>query len=221
VVPVEVTRDYSQACQALGYFLNYCSISGIVWVLAIAISLNQILIQKHHHIERYHKMWFFLAMILPAIIAVFPFITKSYGLSAAWCTLKEDKISRIWKFFMFYLPTWLLILIIIVIYIKVGRNLNLNPAVSEDDKAKRTVIKRIIAYPLIMIITFLPITCVRVIYITTGQSDIPSLSIAYFCYGIHGLLNSFVYGYNDIVIKNIKESFLSQHINQSIVTSEI
>lgn len=220
IVPVNITKNSKMICGLLGYVNAYSSISGIVWVLAIAVSLNQLIIEKNHHVERYHKVWFLAAMVLPAVVSIFPFLTSSYGYSDGLCTLKEDRTSLIWKFCMFYLPSWSIIVFIIVVYVKVGVNLKYNKAVNEDQRAKRKVMKRIVAYPLIMVISFLPITCVRIIYFTTGHTDIISLSIGYSFYAIYGLLNSLVYGCNDIVIKNFKESFRSKHINQSLSESE-
>lgn len=208
-------------CEVLGYFFAYSALSGSIWVLAIAVSLNQILVKNHHHIERYHKVWVLVAFFLTAFVSGFPFITRSYGFSSGWCTLKENSTGRIWKFFMFYLPSWIIIIIIIIVYIRLARSLKISSEVNDTEINRNRVIKRIIAYPLIMIITFLPITLVRILYLTSNTLNIYLLSFAYFFYGIYGFLNTIAYGYNDVVIKNVKASILGKKVNYSVLGSEI
>ena len=202
-------------CIYQGYFFAYSSLSGTIWVLAIAWSLNQALILNQHNIELYHKHWFISAMIVPAIISALPFLTNSYGLSSAWCTLKENDVGRIWKFFMFYLPSWIIILITVVIYIKIAIKMKkCDKYATETEKVKK-IINRVVAYPVIMIITFLPITIVRLFSLFDNNVNFFLMCFAYFSYGIYGFANSIAYGYNDTVLDSIKESVLKRKINTS------
>lgn len=222
IVPTYIYGLQDQVyCKILGYVFAYSAISGSIWVLAIAVSLHQILVKNHHNIERYHSRWVLVAFVFTAVLTAMPFITESYGFSSGWCTLKEDPTSILWKFFLFYLPSWLIIFIIIYIYIKLAMNLRENSTVNDADPSQKRVIKRIIAYPLIMALTFLPITITRIVYTFIGYQNFYLLGTSYFFYAIYGFFNAIAYGYTDIVVKNVKETVFGWQLNYSVLSSEI
>jgi hypothetical protein len=203
----------------LGYIFAYSSLGGVIWVLSIAWSLKQMLIEKHHNIEFYHNRWFACAMILPAAITGLPFITSSYGFCMGWCTIKEEGIGMIWKLLVFYIPAWIIVIAIFFLYIRTARNLRKDD-ILDYDNTKDKFIRRIFAYPAIMVISFLPITCVRILTFIGFKIELWFLATAYFIYGVYGLMNSIAYGYNETVIRGIKESLLKENINNSSVPSD-
>jgi hypothetical protein len=184
-------------------------------VLAIAWSLNQLLVQTHHHIEYFHKYWVILGLFIPAIISGLPYLTNSYGFSVGWCTLKDNKIGSYWRIGILYLPNWLIVLGIIAIYVRIRRRISKTVGIDEEAESKKAFVKRITAYPVIMIVTLLPITCVRVFEIFEFNCDLIVIAIAYCFYSIYGFLNSIAYGYNDTVITGIKGKLTDHKVNFS------
>lgn len=208
-------------CKVFGYVFAYSAISGSIWVLAIAVSLNQILVKNHHNIERYHGRWVLFAFGFTAGVTALPFLTDSYGFSSGWCTLKENETGKLWKFFLFYLPSWLIIFVIVYIYTKLAISLKNTSIITSTEPSQKRVIKRIIAYPLILTLTFLPITITRLLSSFFSTQNLYLLGISYFFYAIYGFFNAIAYGYTDIVVKNVKETILGRQLNYSILSSEI
>ena len=111
-------------------------------------------------------------------------------------------------------------MITVVIYIKIASDLRTKENYSVYDENKNKFIKRIVVYPIIMIASFLPITCVRIQMIITHEFNFIFMIFAYFCYGIYGFANSIAYSYNDTVINSIKESLIHKAINNSELSSQ-
>lgn len=211
IIPSYKSELLYYLCSVQGFFLVSFSLSNLIWVLAISVSLVQFIVYKIQDVEKYHKYWFLLSFVLVPGLCTLPFITDSYGSVYTWCTLKVEGPSKYWRYIIDFVPRWLSILLIISCYIKIYIHIKKNEFIN-DDEDQRLFLRRMIAYPAIILIAFLPLTTLRFLQTNSGKCKYSTLAlVAYATFSIYGFLNAIAYGYNETISSYVKGVFSSRH----------
>ncbi|OMJ68467.1 hypothetical protein SteCoe_34074 [Stentor coeruleus] len=197
-------------CSTQGFLLVSFSLSNLIWVLAISVSLVQVIVYKIQDIEKYHKYWLLLSFVFPLSICSLPFITNSYGNLYTWCTLQVGGPSKYWRYIIDFVPRWTSILLIISCYIKIYIHIKKNEFI-DGDLNQRLFLRRMIAYPVIILIAFLPLTTLRFLQTNTEKCNYSFALVAYATFSIYGFFNAIAYGYNESISTYIKNLFSSRH----------
>ena len=89
---------------------------------------------------------------------------------------------------------------ILTCYIKIFKHIKKNPDIFSDSEAQHMFLTRMIAYPAIILIAFIPLNILRLIQSNDGLcGHFPLAIVAYACFGSYGFLNAIAYGYNDSI----------------------
>ena len=196
-------------CSIEGFVMDASCLSTFVWYLAISIALYQLLYHKEENIEKYYHYWLFLAYIFLPLIQVIPFITNSYGQIDTLCTLKEDFYGNLWRLLCVYLPTWIQIFITTYYYLKLICNSQSMKENSFLDKDIKKYISKSIQFPILLLITTLPISVLRLIETFNDSSDLFILeAISLLLWGLQGLSNAIIYGLNESVRQYICDHYI-------------
>lgn len=196
-------------CSTQGYFLVSFSLSNLIWVLAISVSLVQVVVYKVQDVEKYHKYWVLLSFVFAPGLCSLPLITQSYGNVYTWCTLKIEGEAQIWIYIIDFVPRWISIFLILGCYTKICYYIKKHPDLIGDDKL---FLGRMVAYPALILIAFIPLTILRVLQAHVNECGYFYLALsAYTSFSIYGFLNAIAYGYNESVSLYIKNLFSSKH----------
>lgn len=196
----------SATCKVQGFLLTSFSLSNLVWILGISFSLFKVIVHKHENIEIYHKKWLVLAFIVSPTLSSLPFIFGGYGEEYSWCTLKTLGSGEKWKIAIDFVPKWGSIILIVFCYLKLYFHIKKNSELFEDAATRKLFLKRMIVYPIIILIAFIPIAVLRTLQIFYGECGFFALAtIAYGCFGIYGFLNALAYGYNESIHNYIRK----------------
>jgi Slime mold cyclic AMP receptor len=184
------------ACNILSFILVFSTISSSFWILAIAISMYQVLVIEKSNIEKYYKIWFFTIMVYSIIVSSLPIFTDSYGIVALNCTFKENLAGNIYKFSTFYGPIWIEVFVISILYLIIFFNYSRNS--SSLLTSTKISIKRLILFPLILGFCVLPSTINRALQAFDINSNIVYF-LGEFILCLRGFLNAVVYALTDPV----------------------
>lgn len=210
IIPSYKSELLYYLCSVQGFILVSFSLSNLIWVLAISVSLVQVIVYKIQDVEKYHKYWFLLSFVLAPGICTLPFITDSYGSVYTWCTLKVEGPSKYWRYVIDFVPRWISIFLILSCYVKIYMHIKKNELIN-DDEDQRLFLKRMVAYPAIILIAFLPLTTLRFLQTNSGKCKYYSLAlVAYATFSIYGFLNAIAYGYNESISLYVKGLFSSR-----------
>ncbi len=136
--------------------------------------------------------------------------TDSYGPAGSYCWIMVSRdwqseaeygMSYFWRALQ-YLIIWIAIIYNIVIYHKVRRS------VSRDFKEAgirdNQVLRTLRFYPLILIITWLPISILRIVGFFITEDHPSAIGTILIFFQINGLLNALAYGLNQAVRDSIR-----------------
>eukprot|EP01130_Rhizamoeba_saxonica_P009668 TRINITY_DN3941_c0_g1_i2.p1 TRINITY_DN3941_c0_g1~~TRINITY_DN3941_c0_g1_i2.p1 ORF type:complete len:243 (-),score=32.25 TRINITY_DN3941_c0_g1_i2:590-1318(-) len=147
-------------CIAQGLFLQYFQIATFCWITIIAFDLWMIVVRKRTRTSFLEKFYHIGAWVTALLFALFPLVTSSYGLSGIWCWIvNTDTASSVWRFLVFYIPLYLMILVVIVLYVMIIYNVIKYFKKSDtDDKSKKRVrrqLNRLKLYPIIFLLLYI------------------------------------------------------------------
>lgn len=192
---------------------NYCVFACILRCVCIILNLSSIfLIGLTLFLEivfeikikkKYENKLIFFFSILSIIIAFIPVFIQAYGIRDGFqCWL----MTKTMDFLIFYIPLLFVLLTNIVFIVSVILKLHKRRSIFKN---KNLLIKKILFYPSILLITWTP-SLVRLF------SDIENSVLFAFTYifmPLQGILNPFVYGQIFQIIKNTDEEPLIQEEN--------
>lgn len=195
-------------CSIQGFILDTAHLSVFTWCLSISFDLYQIFVKNNDDIEKYFKYWAILAYIILPILQIVPFITDSYTHVGTLCTLKQDYYGNIWRLVCVYIPIWLHIALTIYFYIRLyGEIKTIQKKSVGSNLELRSLILKTVKFPIILIITQLPFSILRLIQVIDPNFNIYTLElIATLLLDLQGLLNAIAYGWNDNVRNYIYKS---------------
>ena len=163
-------------CDALGYMIGDMSVDGptcdfeawwltyfdwtvLMWVSCITFNLflNVVRHQRTNNLEKYYHV---VCWILPSLLfSLLPLAGDNYGPAGAWCWIKHD--SPWWRFVIWYIPLFIIIVILFAAYIYIIVYLrkqmsrwqgNYNPDSERNHTLIEEDIKVLKAYPFIYLL---------------------------------------------------------------------
>lgn len=201
-------------CVIQAVTLNYSALSSTLWSFCIAIALYDSAVKENMHIQRW-QVWFFLISYgLPLILTIIPLAFDSYGLAKGWCWIKRSfEYDLILRTVCFYFIIWGVMIFNTLVYISVISKLKRDYGnIVEYQSQSSILIKRLATYPIILVVTYLPISIKRIFEIFDEQ-DLPFwvTCIAAFGISITGLANATVYGFTGPVRAAVKSIFSKEN----------
>jgi hypothetical protein len=199
MLPTFELNDDDVLCQIQAAVINLFTLASVLWAGIIAFSLYFIIVKSSFYIQNYMNCFLIAVFVLSTLVSAIPFITNSYGTVAGWCWIKQDGEydSKFYeRYFLFFVPLWLLVVFNGVLYVKVSRCLR----ESDDPDGSRSGLNRKLKfYPMILIVCFLPYTIKSSLEFNkqdfTMQHDFEITIVIAAVRGMHGFLNAFVYGF--------------------------
>ena len=175
-----------------------------------------------------HIGYLAVGWVVPFLLSLIPIFTDSYDRGSFWCWISNDKKVENIILQVFEGYGVALIVLIYNIYNLVLINRKLKKEInssSDDENIRRKLMKRMIYYPLVIIICIFPAICLRVITLisqheTEGPLWLEALSADFQCF--IGFANCLVYGLTDNLKKKVKSKlqnlidFDPMKMNQSV-----
>lgn len=210
LLPTYNLKSSESLCLAQALTVHFFTSASVFWTGFIAISLYFIIVKSRLYIEIYTKYAVIGVLLLCFISSAVPFLTKSYGKNLSWCWIKQnsDIDSKFFeRYFLFFIPLWLLVIINALLYIKISKRLKIS---NDSDGSHRLLNKKLKFYPLVLIVCFLPLTvesCLRYENLEFIEKNEFVISIVVgFIRGFYGFANAFVYGFTKKVRKTLDRS---------------
>ena len=201
--------DNEVSCYVQAVLLEFSSSSRAIWALMICIALYVGIVNQDRRVEE-RTLYFMLGGYgLPVILTAIPAIFDSYGQAGGWCwiTLDEDfLVGSILRLACFYAPLTIVIICCLVLYSLIAKAIKEHLEGLEDAGGSQDeIIKRIMIFPMILIICYAPIYTLRILDFIYQDSISYILSLAsILCTLCAGIFNAIAYGLNGNVKEAIK-----------------
>lgn len=197
--------SYGVTCtiQAVGNTLF--PLSSVLWSSVIAYCLRRIVILEDYLLMRYERYYLLYAYGLPLIALIPPAATGMFGYAQGWCWIKAEGdnyiLGSVLRLLCFYVPLWSIILYNLVVYVKIIRKINLEiQFVTEDVQVRRSLVRRLVFYPIILIVCYTVVTIKRVIdALNPDEANLTLAITAWIFQCAHGFLNALAYGYSNSI----------------------
>lgn len=184
-------------CQIQGPFMEFTSLSSILWSSCIAYSLYNAVILEKPIGEKLLLKYLMLSYGLPLILTIIPAVFRTYNLSGAWCWINSDYIiTVVLRLSCFYVILWIATIFNITVYTKVILKIHKDfKNIIEYHKHNRALIRKLSMYPIILVITYAPISTIRIAQILK-DFEVPFwlTCMATIGVSITGFANALVYG---------------------------
>jgi hypothetical protein len=195
------------SCITAAFLKTHGCLSSILWSAIIAVCLFRTVFYEDNELERNQKLFLFIGFGVPIVTASIPFIFEAYGQAQGWCWIKLDsKDSDVYaigvalRLALFFAPLWIIIPINLYIYARVINHLrNDIDYTDEMMEYRKNLILRLSSYPVILVISFLPISIKRFYEFSDTESDFVLSVIAALFVSLQGILDAIAYGMTDTV----------------------
>ena len=189
------------AQQIIGAVIESTLLISLIWSSCIAVTLYQVLIHSIHNFDKYHKYWFFISFVAIPVIFCIPLYTKSYGVNGPICVFSLNETAYIWRISIDYIPGVIVIFITLYLYIKIYYTVNHLEILPE----KKKLIRKLLLYPLIMIIDVTPVITTRMLEIFYNFCGINfMLVVSLSVFSLHGVFNVIIYSSSNSLIEAIR-----------------
>lgn len=200
------------SCNIAGYLFMTGALSGLFWSAIIAYTVFEAYV-IYDNIFIVRKVYLAIGFGLPFCISALPFSTKAYNYSKGYCFINESKVDMyIWRSICLYIPA------LIVTVFNYRKYKKVIEAIEEDMdilpnqtivKSQRKYSRRLLIYPLIIIICYFPSLLSITIEAGTKIPDV----ILLICRSLecsYGLFNSLLYSCTPKIISAVKETIFCQ-----------
>jgi hypothetical protein len=171
---------------------------------------------------KYHLFNWGLSLILTVLPAFF----DAYGDTGGWCWITRQNTG--WRMVQFYIPLWLVVGYCTYVYINVYRRLK-----ESRDVGSAKLMTRIMYYPLVLVVCFLPASINRVVEVFLMpqlNSDNPSQRLNTYIFimtllhvfftSLFGVSNAIVYGLTPVVRERVREKLCCGDDGSTLVEDE-
>lgn len=207
ILPSYDVSDSSIICQTQAVLLNFSTLAGLIWTTYMAIFLYFTLKPGQRAEKTGLLPTFLLTCLICSVATIIPAVilpTNAYGKNHGWCWIKDSEY--ILRDFLFFGPVLLIIPLNLSIYLKISLRINTILSSQEDLQLKQKIKQKLIFYPLILAVCYLPYTIKALLEFNDVDIDeyvFTLVSGMLRC--CHGLLNFIVYGMNSVVQGKIRE----------------
>lgn len=184
--PKNLVQDTEEACIFIGFIVNFGQITSIVWMASIAVTLYQVVFQSVVMYEKYEKYWVIISWILVPMLNCIPIFTDSFRPVGSTCTYNIDTIGNIERVCIFFVPVWAFLLLTLYCYYKILTQARINNEVNRHS----IIIKRLMYYPMIMVINAIILTVTRFLpYFIPQCEEVYVDLVLYTFIALNGFLN--------------------------------
>ncbi|OMJ88257.1 hypothetical protein SteCoe_9842 [Stentor coeruleus] len=194
-------------CQAIS--ITAITLASILWTFVISVFLYIGVVKKKSYEDKIFKV-LFICIVLCLIVAFIPPLVSgfhNFTNKSGWCWIKDECL----KFFVLYLPLWLVIITNTGIYMVVIKHLKLASDMHPELKHLGiSMIRKLRMYPIILIISFLPVTMYRIFEFFKADDDKNEtfIIVAGMFTCLNGFFNAIVYG----CTKNVRNVLTSRRV---------
>eukprot|EP00057_Strongylocentrotus_purpuratus_P005030 XP_003730036.1 PREDICTED: cyclic AMP receptor-like protein A isoform X1 [Strongylocentrotus purpuratus] len=198
---LESPREDSPVCNFEAWWTQFWDWVTLMWVSCITFNLYWITIWQINT-ERREIFYHLVTWGVSLLMACLPLIGNHYGPAGAWCWIPAE--YPLWRFFMWYGPLFLLIVLMFVVYAYITYKLRrrirswqgtYEPEIERSRQLIREEIKPLRAYPFIyLVLSIFPL-------INRIQNAVAPDNAIFVLYLFHalssplvGLVNAIVYG---------------------------
>jgi len=212
-------HDSEFMCYLQAILTNFSALSSVLWTWVIGYVLYRNYIKEVSSEKK--EIWFILLCYgVPIVFTFLPFTTHSYGRSEGWCWIsigdqeinynfdeneKEFHFGNLWRLVCYYIPLWIVIVYNSVVYYKLVKSIKEELRSVTDQIDSSGVLKKLMLYPLILILCQTPVTIYRVLAFFITNKEITLLAIISGILAImNGFFNAIIYGFTPGVRSAIK-----------------
>ncbi|OMJ93094.1 hypothetical protein SteCoe_4040 [Stentor coeruleus] len=196
------------SCSIAGYLFVTGALSGLFWSAIIAYTVFEAYV-IYDNIFIVRKVYLAIGFGLPFCMSALPFSTKAYNYRNGYCFINESKIDMyIWRSICLYIPA------LIVTVFNYRKYRKVIEAIEEDMeilpnqsivKSQRKFSRRLLIYPLIIIICYFPSLLCITIEVSTKTPD----AILLICSSLecsYGLFYSLLYSCTPKIMSAVKDT---------------
>lgn len=209
LIPTYEANSDDSSCVIQAALLSFSTTAGIIWSTIIAWSLYRIIVVSKTDLSKTLMRNLIFTVVISSVVMIIPIITQSYGTVAGWCWIQfTGKIGENFyeRVFLFVIPVFIAIVANSFLYILISRDLVGANSDEEKIAANKSLSKKLKYYPCILAICYLPYTIKQAVELTSVSQHSYEFSFTLIAGAIrcmHGLLNTFVYGFSNKVKKKL------------------
>lgn len=213
LLPVNIVQDNPSICILIGLIVNSGQITSILWMTCIAITIYQVIIYSVVVFDKYEKYWVLTSWLLVPLLNCIPIITQSYSPVGSTCTYSTGMIGTIERIFIFFVPVWLFLILTLYCYWKIFSQAKVLNEVSQHSN----LIKRLMYYPIIMVINALILTISRgLTYLLDGCEETTADFFLYVFIALNGFINFLIFLFSPSIYVLVFER-KREEINSSLL----
>ena len=206
-----IASEPNSICIMQAALIQFTSLGRVLWLGFIGALLYLQVILKKSNLESYFKLFLIITLSICVITTVIPAATNSYAFIGGNCWISDrGYMDNIFRYSLFFAFIWIVTVFISFAYWRIIRMVRREAGIANEmiDEG-RSLVKRLRLYPAAMIVTYTPMTIVRVLQ-TIGKDLCPIwLDMIAYAFAIsNGLCNSIIYGLTDSVAKELRDTFL-------------
>lgn len=218
LMPTHVIKTPYSICMFQATMIQFSSLAGALWIGCMSFLLYLQVIKKITDLQFYLNICLVFTIGLCLTTSIIPLITSSYGYVGGNCWISgKSEAGNIFRYVFFFGITWIIILFNSLLYFKIIQKVKVEMSIKNKlmDEGK-VLIHRLRLYPIAMIVTYAPLTIVRILE-SMGNDLCPTwfYMTAYAFFTSNGLFNSIIYGLNDSVKQQIYESLSKNDVDLS------
>lgn len=181
-------------CLGVGITYNCLQLVSIIWAFALVCTLYLLIGKPAGVYKKNYKYWLVFSWIFIPLCYLLPLSTNSYSTPEKslnnTCTFKNDPVSQVWRFSLFFIPAWIFIIISFVLYYKVYKKLIQLRLQGES----KEFVGRLFYYPTILIAFLIPLSIIRVLSLFTKNCISQTiLQILSWIFSIQGLFDAIIF----------------------------
>ena len=147
-------------CKTLAVITNSCQLVSLVWITYIAVNIYQVVTGNVFFFDKHKVFWTLVAWVGVPLVNCIPLITGSYNRIGRTCSFSMDFVGDMERLILFYIPSWIMLLLTIACYIQIFMKINR----FELEATYKRILIRLSMYPLILGINIMLFTFLRLSY---------------------------------------------------------
>ncbi|KAL4502982.1 hypothetical protein ABPG72_014211 [Tetrahymena utriculariae] len=165
------SNNINSLCMIQAFISNYTSECMLIWITILSLTIHDTVKNKIKNMAKREKIFIFLGFVIPLVLSVIPFITRSFGRANGVCWITDNlgkvaELLQVWG--LFYFPLWVCIFLNFILILRTMKMLKkLDIANTET----YFVIRRFLYYPCLWIICWFAGTINRTIITFGGQGN--------------------------------------------------
>eukprot|EP01128_Nolandella_sp_AFSM9_P005890 TRINITY_DN293_c0_g1_i1.p2 TRINITY_DN293_c0_g1~~TRINITY_DN293_c0_g1_i1.p2 ORF type:complete len:341 (+),score=49.81 TRINITY_DN293_c0_g1_i1:58-1080(+) len=181
-------------CRFQGALTQFSQLSMFAWTFIISLDLylhvvKGVSVSRSHELIYHSFSWGF-----SLLFTILPLSTDAYGPTGVWCWIRSDERGQVWRWIVFYLPLYGVIMGTIFLYSLVIRTVR-----TRVQSKAESIIPRLNFYPLVLLILLVLYVFPTIVRINDGSTG--DWTDSFFLWILHaltapllGVTSAFIYG---------------------------